>query len=147
MSNLAAVAVDECHLVWSWEDFRLAYQRVGNLRHIFWNVPFICLSATLTPNIAAYVHEVCNLKRPTVLFSLSTRRDNINITVVPINNCNDIQPLCDLIPDSCRDILAIPKTLIFVDNIDLAKDIAVALRSRLLNEVSDIPFDILIRTY
>ena len=147
MSNLTTVAMNECHLVWSWEDFRLTYQRVNNLRHIFWNVFFICLSITLIFNIVAYIHEVCNFKRSTVLFSLSTHRDNINIIVVSINNCNDIQPLCDLIPDSCRDILAIPKTLIFVDNIDLAKDIAVALRARLPNGVSGIPSDILIRTY
>ena len=66
MKQLVLVAVDECHLIWDWESFRVQYRYVGNLRQWLGRVPWACLSATMTPNTAAYVHAVCKLKIPTV---------------------------------------------------------------------------------
>ena len=82
MKRLMAVAVDECHLIWDWESFRVQYQYIGNLHLGLGRVPWICLSATLTPNIAAYVHQVCKLETLTIRYSLSTARDNINLIVI-----------------------------------------------------------------
>lgn len=145
--NLVTVAVDECHLMWTWEDFRSDFQRIGDVRNVLWEVPFVCLSATLTPNVQAYVHEVTKLKEDTILFNLSTRRDNINIAVFPMNTPTDLQPLTDLIPHNIQDPLEIPKTLIFVDDITLAKQIAEELRGCLPPLLHGRPPEVLIRTY
>lgn len=146
MRNLVAVAVDECHLIWDWEGFRTAFRFIGNIRNSIINVPFVCLSATLTPNVAAYVHEVCHLQRGTLRFSLSVRRNNINTMVVPVDG-DDIQPLSDLIPEGVRDLLQIPKTLVFHDNIDAAITIAIALRARLPPHIASVPPETVVRVF
>ena len=97
IKNLVAVAIDECHLVWDWEDFRQEYSYIGKLRSLLSRVPFICLSATLTPNVAVYVHEVCRLSYSTVRFNLPIRRDNINLIVSKIDRPG-IDHLLDRIP-------------------------------------------------
>jgi hypothetical protein len=131
MKNLVAVAVDECHLIWDWEGFRHTYQFLGTLRSVLDTVPWACLSATLTPTVAAYVHEVCQLRSLTVRFHLSCRRNNINIAVCPIASVADLMPLCELIPAEVPDLPTIPKTVIFHDGIDRGQEIADALRARL----------------
>ena len=144
---LVAVAIDECHLMWSWEDFRVDFQKIGDLKNNLYHIPFVCLSATLTPNVQAYVHKVCKLKDKTIFFNLSTRRDNINIAVIPTINDTTYQPLIDLIPENIRDPHEIPKTLIFVDDINMAKSIADTLRAKLPSLLQNKPPEVLIRTY
>ena len=98
IKNLVAVAVDECHLCWDWQSFRSQYRFIGNLRLTLTNVPFICLSATLTANVAAYVHEACRLRFPTARISISTRRDNVNLVVARIDG-SGYEELEDLISE------------------------------------------------
>ena len=43
MKRLVAVAVDECHLIWDWESFRVQYRYIGNLRLGLGRIPWICL--------------------------------------------------------------------------------------------------------
>lgn len=148
IKNLVAVAVDECHLVWDWEDFRQEYGDIGKLRSLLRRVPFICLSATLTPNVAAYVHEVCRLRYSTVRFNLPIRRDNINLIVSKIDRPG-IDHLLDLIPTLHRDSdhTTIRKTLIFHDKIDPGIDIANELIARLPPTVNKIPADTIVASY
>lgn len=136
MEDLVAVAVDEAHLVWDWVGFRDKYQLLGTLRNIFDSVPWILLSATLSPMVAAYVHEVCNLRPRTMRVIRSCRRDNINLMVCPINSPHDLTTLLDLIHLENKDILGIPKTIIFYDGIDGGQRIADALRLRIPPELS-----------
>src|ERR1700694_3919646 len=36
MKNLVAIAIDECHLIWDWQDFRVMYRHIGSLRLAVW---------------------------------------------------------------------------------------------------------------
>src|SRR5436190_2209020 len=148
IKNLIAVAIDECHLVWDWEDFRREYGDIGKLWSLLSRVPFICLSATLTPNVAVYVHEVCRLSYSTVRFNLPIRWDNINLIVSKIDRPG-IDHLLDRIPklhpDS--DHKTIRKTLIFHDKIDPGIDIANELIARLPPTINKTPVDTIAASY
>ena len=148
IKNLIAVAIDECHLVWDWEDFRREYGDIGKLRSLLSRVPFICLSATLTPNVAVYVHEVCRLSYSTVRFNLPIRWDDINLIVSKIDHPG-IDQLLDRIPklhpDS--DHKTIQKTLIFYDKIDLGIDIINELIAQLPPTVNKTPADTIVASY
>lgn len=129
MKNLMTVAIDECHLVWEWINFRRQYGFLGNLKQDLGKIPFVCLSATLTPNVAAYIHEVCKLSDGTILFWMNTYRANINLIVSKIDHAGNLESLLSLIPDKPEE--EIPKTLIFHDGIDNGICIARQLRARL----------------
>jgi len=119
MKKIVCVAVDECHLIWDWEMFRPKYRMIGNLRLTLSGVPFVCLSATLSANVAAYVHEVCHLERPTQLTTITNKRDNINIIVSEIENNQDTAPLLKVVvPPGIHAFPQIPKTLIFLDDVE-----------------------------
>jgi superfamily II DNA helicase RecQ len=130
MRNLVAVVVDECHLIHQWRDFRKLYMALGRLRKCCKGVPWLCLSATLTAGAESYVHEVCGFQEQTLRFSISIRRDNVNLIVSTITR-PEFEHLHDLIPTRLARSFAIPKTLVFVDSVDNAILIARDLRDRL----------------
>jgi superfamily II DNA helicase RecQ len=66
MDKLVAVAVDEAHLIWDWIGFRDKFQMLGNLHLVITRIGWVLLSATLTPMVAAYAHEICNLQQPSI---------------------------------------------------------------------------------
>ena len=139
--RLAAIAVDECHLIWDWEHFRPKYKDIGKLRMTFDATPFACFSATLSSNAAYYVHKVCQLPRGTLRYSLPLRRDNIDIVVSSVLP-NDESPLLRLIPSETevQEVLKMPKTLAFIDEIDPGIRLCITLRVRLAQEYGgDIP--------
>lgn len=129
LENLCLVAIDECHCAWGWQHFRRKYAYLGNLRQSIPRVPWLSMSATLTKHTMAYVHEVSNLNRPTYRISLPLRRDNINIIVAPIDG-DDIHPLYNLI-QGIDDPKAMPKTIIYCDNVDQCINISSLLTARL----------------
>ena len=124
--NLVLTAVDECHCIYSWETFRPLYGHIGKLRLFFSNVPFALFSATLMPHVAGYVAKVCKLLQPTILFSLSIRRDNIKLLVIPIDDINNTKPLLNLLRHIRKDI---PKTIIFVDSVEQASVLALRMKA------------------
>lgn len=127
---LVLVAVDECHLIWDWKGFRPHYKLIGSLHQTLDSVPWLLLSATLTPAVAAYVHEVCKLPEGTVQYAQTVRRRNINLIVTRITS-RDFEQLLELIPTNPVYLNDIPKTLIYVDKIDDALDIAYTLRRKM----------------
>jgi superfamily II DNA/RNA helicase len=137
MDKLVAVAVDEAHLIWDWIGFRDKFQMLGNLHLVLTRVGWVLLSATLSPMVAAYAHEICNLQRPSMRFIRSMSRDNVNMMVCPVSNMRDFTPLLTIIPlDRARDLLAIPKTIIFYDGIEGGQRIAAALRTNITPELA-----------
>src|SRR5271154_4763638 len=137
MENLVAVAVDEAHLIWDWIGFRDKFQLLGTLHLVLNNIAWVLLSATLTPMVAAYAHEICNLQRPSKRFIRSMSHDNINMMVCPISNTRDLSPLLTLMRvGRARDLLSIPKTIIFCDGIDGGQRIAAALRTEINSELA-----------
>jgi hypothetical protein len=129
--RLLAIAFDECHLAYNWRDFRVAFRALGNIKRACRNVPWVCLSATLTAGAEAYVHEVCALERGARRISTTVRRDNINLTVLPMTSGAGFDQLCDLLPADFTSPNDIPKTLIFIDNVDHAILLLQAFRRRL----------------
>jgi hypothetical protein len=130
MANLVAIAVDECHLIWDWKDFRVLYAALGRLRQSCKDIPWVCLSATLTPGAEAFVHEVCKLMPQTLRVSVTIRRQNISLNVAPIN-LPGFEELFALLPSDVTSPADIPKTLVFVDSVTQAIQIARALRAKL----------------
>uniref|UniRef100_A0A1B6D7V2 ATP-dependent DNA helicase n=3 Tax=Clastoptera arizonana TaxID=38151 RepID=A0A1B6D7V2_9HEMI len=67
---LNLVAIDEAHCVSQWGfDFRTSYRKLGELRNLLSNVPFLCVTATATPRV-----------RNDIIASLNLRNANITIT-------------------------------------------------------------------
>lgn len=63
--GISLIAIDECHCVSQWgNDFRPAYRRIGNLRKILKNTPFIALTATATPSVRQDILYSLNLFNP-----------------------------------------------------------------------------------
>ena len=148
MQNLVAVAIDECHLVNDWLGFREQYGDIGPLRSQLAHVPFIGLSATLTPNFAAYVHRVCRLNYQAVSIDTSIRRDNINLVVARMEG-DSIEPLINSIlgKDSVRALTDIRKTLIFHDGVNKGIDIANELIARLPSSMEGVDSSVTIANY
>ena len=81
IQDLVLIAIDECHLVWDWEEFRNDFARLGEVRQMSGNK----LPCLLSPQLS---HPGCALtftkyaRSQTVLsFSLPVRRDNINLLI------------------------------------------------------------------
>src|SRR5271155_1140632 len=146
-TNLVLIAIDECYCIWCWERFRPEYRRLCDLRIFFINIPIICLSATIASHVASYTHEVCSLQSPTILFSLSIRRDDINIMVAPFEGPHDIAPLRGLVTNSIGDLLHMPKTLIFLDGVEATQRINLELQREVSGHLQGVPPDVFIRTY
>jgi len=83
------------------------------------------------PHVAAYVASVCNLLEPPILFSLSIKRDNIKLAVIPIDDINDINDTKILFRLLNRNAKNIQKTIIFTDSIDRASQLTLQMKARL----------------
>jgi len=129
MQRLALVAIDEAHVIWEWKKFRPLYSYLYNIRHATEGVPWLCCSATLTANTMAYVHEVLGLDIPCYRLTTPLRRDNINIVVSPVDG-DDPRPL-RMFVEGYRKAKKVPKTIIYVDDVDLCRHLCHYLISRL----------------
>lgn len=127
--RLACIAVDEAHLLWGWRQFRKEYLNVGKLRIFFPEVPVVALLATITQNVLEYFHSALKLRRPTNLYKRTLDRPNITYIVQEIRQ-KGLTKLNMLIP-TIGGMGGIPKTMIFVNNIDSGVAIAVHLQSLL----------------
>ena len=70
--NIHCIAVDEAHCISQWgNDFRPAFLKIKNLRHLLPQVPIIALTATATPQV---VNDICLLYTSPSPRDLSTSR-------------------------------------------------------------------------
>src|SRR5579859_4316503 len=76
--KLIAVAFDECHCIKNWGVFRPYYRMAGTLRELLSDIPFIALSATLTPVGISEVKKGARLCNP-VIIKESIRRYNLTL--------------------------------------------------------------------
>jgi superfamily II DNA/RNA helicase len=145
--NLCTIAMDEAHTIWGYRKFRKQFRHVGKLRTLFPNVPFVALSATFPPHIVAYVQRVCNMKLDSKMITVNGRRTNIDLVVMEQHGKENIDQLLDLIPSGEFEIEDIPQTLIFVDSVIQAINLARALRRRLFARKSNCKPSTVVRTY
>ena len=77
--HISFIAVDEAHCISEWgQDFRPSYQRIGEFRKLFGDVPCLALTATATPKVIADIETKLTLKSPQI-FQKSYKRDNLRI--------------------------------------------------------------------
>ena len=77
--HISFIAVDEAHCISEWgQDFRPSYQRIGEFRKLFGDVPCLALTATATPKVIADIESKLTLKSPQI-FQKSYKRDNLRI--------------------------------------------------------------------
>lgn len=129
-SQLSAIVVDECHLVWGWREFRKDYLGLGSLRVHFPRVTMIAMSTTITPIVLRFVAGTIGLRPGFRLYKQSIDRANICQFVSQISKKEGHQQLAALVIGTGA-IWTIPKTMIFVDSIDTAIAISTFLRSAL----------------
>ena len=127
------VALDEAHTLWAWRSFRKVFATLRELRPCFPKIPVCALSATFPPHVVRYVAKTMGMPVPTHMITVDGRRSNINLVVSPQLPGKGIQQLHDIIPQGIKDINDIPKTLIFVDTVLEARNIARSMRRCLWN--------------
>ena len=65
--HISFIAVDEAHCISEWgQDFRPSYQRIGEFRKLFGDVPCLALTATATPKVIADIETKLALKSPQI---------------------------------------------------------------------------------
>jgi ATP-dependent DNA helicase RecQ len=85
---VSLVAIDEAHCVSQWgHEFRKDYTRLGELKEVFPNVPFIALTATADARTRADICEqlklnqprifVCSFDRPNIKYMIQDRADEM----------------------------------------------------------------------
>src|SRR5579859_948280 len=127
--NLIAVALDECHCIKNWGQFRPYYRMAGILRELLSDIPFVALSATLTPVGIKDLKKGARLRDPLIIKE-SIRRYNLILFFAPIRRTG-FEDLSILIPKDINSPADIPQTLLFVDSRLQANEITQWLRKRL----------------
>lgn len=91
--HLSRIVIDEAHCCsYMGHDYRPDYKKLSILRKIFPEVPFLCLSATLSPTVLEDVRAILNLPRivdpaaapakGTVYFTAPLHRSNLHYQVI-----------------------------------------------------------------
>lgn len=121
-SKLMVVVIDEAHLVHSWRDFRPKIDGLSRFRAWF-RVPFLVLSASMTPYVRKYVHTSLRLPGEVPLIHRSIDRPEIylarRIIQHPVDTHKD---LFFLIPSSARSPDDLIPTIVFTDSRSEASD-------------------------
>ncbi|MFI3286936.1 MAG: RecQ family ATP-dependent DNA helicase [Rikenellaceae bacterium] len=86
MMNVKLVAVDEAHCISQWgHDFRPSYLRIGSLREVLPDVPFLALTATATEIVLKDIIHYLGMHSPK-MFRNSFARPNIGFVVRHTSN-------------------------------------------------------------
>jgi hypothetical protein len=93
------VAVDECHCIQDHGEIRPDYGDIGLLRERLANVPWLALSATLTPSTMSLVVTSLRLRTPLIVQS-SIARENLQVVVSSVRNLDQFSALDFLIPET-----------------------------------------------
>ncbi|KAJ1611871.1 RecQ SF II RNA helicase [Cryptosporidium canis] len=93
--NLYCFAIDEAHCISEWgHDFRTAYRRLNQIKHIFSDIPVLACTATASPKVQLDIKKVLNLRDPYISIN-SFNRPNIHYTAYNIDS-NDYLADLDL---------------------------------------------------
>lgn len=145
-SQLGLIVVDEAHLTRQWASFRVAYTYLHLLRDLLPpGVPLLACSATLDPTTLEAMKKHVGIKdRGMHIIRTSVDRPDIAIIIQPIQK-NKVSTFIDLyfilrgaVDGNKRATPEnIPKTVIFLDNINLIHDCAAKLQEWLVEMTKD----------
>lgn len=147
--KLRSITVDEAHMVWKWAGvvdrksqalFRADFRHIGSFRILLPEVPFLLLSATITPVVRGYLFEVMKLHRPSYICRCSIKRTNIRVlfsTTTDARSANTFSELNFLLQGAtdANDARGLKKTIIYTDERNRAQDIVRYMRNTLLREL------------
>ncbi|KAI5796531.1 P-loop containing nucleoside triphosphate hydrolase protein, partial [Geopyxis carbonaria] len=119
--RLLAVVVDEAHLCQSWNTFRPKYGKLHTLRYLLPDVPYLALSATMTPYVRLYIHQCLRLSINTALLHRKVDRPNIYLSTRLIqHSLSSFQDLKFVLGTKQSGLLSAPSqiapTIIFIDS-------------------------------
>lgn len=96
-NQLCLIAIDECHCISTWCDFRPEYKELYQIKNWTHNVPILALTATATNTIIENINNTLNLKNVKIVKS-SCYRNNLNINILKKNTVKkDIDTLKKII--------------------------------------------------
>jgi len=100
---LKAFAIDECHCVSGWSDFRKSYLDLNLIKNWLPDIPILGLSATLSKHILDDVVDILNLENVNI-FKGDFDRPNLYFEIKPKNE-NTFNKIIDLIKDNIDDYI------------------------------------------
>ncbi|KAI0091120.1 P-loop containing nucleoside triphosphate hydrolase protein [Irpex rosettiformis] len=134
--RIISLFVDEAHCISHWgAQFRKKYSTIGTLRAFLpANTPVVAVSATLTARVRRDIQSKLHFsKASSVFIDVGNNRPNISIVVCACQNpMNTYSDLDFVIPDTISTAEDIPKTWVYVDDIDSGAEIIRHLRHVLL---------------
>ena len=98
---LKAFAIDECHCVSGWSDFRKSYLDLNLIKEWLPNIPILGLSATLSKHILDDVVDILHLENANI-FKGDFDRPNLYFEIKPKNE-NTFNKIIDLIKNNVED--------------------------------------------
>lgn len=132
MRRIIALFIDEAHCISHWgTQFRKKYGTIGTLRAFLpASTPVVAVSATLTARVRRDIQAKLHFSRGnSKSIDIGNDRPNISLVVRACQNpMNTYSDLDFTIPDSVATTEDIPKTWIYVDNIDDGAEIIRHLR-------------------
>lgn len=127
--QLAYIVVNKVYLIWSQKSFRKEYGSIEHLKDIFPKTPTLALLSTIISNVLEYVCKYWQFYKLVQLYKELLDQSNITFIVTEIKKPR-IKKLNFLISFTIS-ASAIPKIMIFVDNINIAEEMATYLQCRL----------------
>lgn len=122
-----SMVIDEAHCISHWgASFRKKYATVGVVRSFLpRGTPVLALSATLTPRVRRDIQNKLHFSSSgSLYFNYGNDRPNVSLVVRacehPLNTFADLD---FIIPDSIQAAANVPKTYVYVDDINVGTDI------------------------
>ena len=85
--KVSMITVDESHCISQWGyDFRPAYLKIAEIRHLLPDVPVLALTATATPEVVDDIQRKLDFKEESRVFRMSFERNNLAYIVRPTEN-------------------------------------------------------------
>jgi superfamily II DNA/RNA helicase len=113
--NLRCVVVDEAHLCHAWRGFRPTIDGLWRMRAWF-KVPYLVLSATMTPYVRSYVHHSLRLSGSTPIIHRPVDRPEIYLCTRIAQHPMDSHKDLDFLFQDGMVIEDIEPTIVFVDS-------------------------------
>ncbi|KAH9914558.1 P-loop containing nucleoside triphosphate hydrolase protein [Fomitopsis serialis] len=127
MRRVISIVVDEAHCLSHWgADFRKKYASLGTVRvFLAPGTPIIAVTATLTARVRRDLHNKLHFPKTGSQF-VNAGNDRPNVSIV-VRACehpqNTLADLDFVLPEKIETANDIPKTYLYVDNIDTGNDI------------------------